>query len=198
MEIRFDGQELRIKGDVKKLVTVPFEARAVLSPTPRGELRVHVLEFRAAGVVTKGFLDLLGIRLDQLAAPRHQPSFRIDGDDLVVPLRSLFPPPLVSAQLTEVHIKGDELLETLGHPHSLAAPPQAAANFLYFRGGRMHFGKMTMEDVDLELIDQHPEDNFDFSLDRYLEQIGAGYTRLRPDLGLIAYAQDYRALPPRR
>ncbi len=198
IEIRFAGQELQIKGEVRKLVPMPFEARAVLSPTSQGELRVHVIEFRAAGLVTKSFLDLLGIKLDMLAAPRRQPSFRIDGDDLVVPMRSLFPPPLITAQLTAVRIEGDELVETLGRPRPLAPPPQAAPNYLYFRGGRMHFGKITMDDVDLELIDKHPQDNFDFSMDRYLEQIGAGYTRLTPDLGLIAYAEDYRSLPPRR
>ena len=197
VSVRFDGQSAIIQGEVRKLVPMPFEARAVLSPTPAGELRVHVLEFRAAGVVTKGFLDFLGIRLDKLAAPRQAQSFRIDGDDLIVPMRSLFPPPLLSAQLTAVRIEGNWLIETLGRPHALPAPPQPAPNYVYFRGGRMHFGKMTMEDVDLELIDKRSLDNFDFSLDRYLDQIGAGYTRLRPNLGLTAYAEDYRSLPPK-
>ena len=195
--VRFDGQTLLIKGEVRKLLAVPFEARAVLSPTRQGELRVHVVEFRVAGVLTKGFFDLVGIKLDKVAEPRQRSAFRIEGDDLIVPLRSLFPPPLLTAQLTEVHIDGDSLVETLGRPRPLATPPQPAPNYVYFRGGRLRFGKMTMDDVDLELIDKHPSDNFDFSLDRYTEQISAGYTRLRPDLGLIAYAEDYRDLPPR-
>ena len=72
VELTFEGQTVRIKGTVRKLLPVPFEARATLSPTAAGDLRVHVIEFRAAGVVTKGFLDLLGIKLDQLAEPPPQ------------------------------------------------------------------------------------------------------------------------------
>jgi hypothetical protein len=196
--ISFAGQTMHIEGTVKKLLPVDFTATVALSPTPRGDLRVRVIEFRAAGIVTKGVLDFLGIRLEKLAEPRRSSSFSIEGDDLIVPMHSLFPPPLVNARLTVARIEGDTLYQELGQPKPLAMPPQSARNYLYFHGGRLQFGKLTMENVDLELIDKHQEDRFDFSLDRYLEQIGAGYARISPDLGIIAYAEDYRSLRPKR
>ena len=114
-----------------------------------------------------------------------------------MPVHVLFPPPLIFARLTAARIEGDSLVEVLGHAHPLAVPPQPARNYILFLGGRMHFGKVTMDDVDLELIDNHPADNLDFSLDRYLDQIAAGYARMRPNLGVTAYIEDYRALPSR-
>ena len=35
----------------------------------------------------------------------------------------------------------------------------------------MKFGKLTMEDVDLELVDKDPSNAFDFSLDHYQQQL---------------------------
>ncbi len=193
--ITFEGQNMRVKGTVKKLLPVEFTATVAVAPTAKGDLRVHVVEFRAAGVLTKSFLDFLGMRLDKVAEPRRQSSFSVEGDDLIVPMHSLFPPPLVNARLTVARIEGDTLYEELGQPGPLPRPPQYARNYLYFHGGRLQFGKITMDDVNLELIDKHPQDRFDFSLDRYLEQISGGYARISRDFGIIAYAEDLRSLP---
>jgi len=47
-----------------------------------------------------------------------------------------------------------------------------------------------MSDADLELIDLDPGDPFDFSVDRYKDQLVAGYTKMTQPGGLCVYMPD--------
>ena len=49
-----------------------------------------------------------------------------------------------------------------GRPTALTLPSPAARNYVYFGGGSITFGKLTMRDADLQLIDADPRDPFDF------------------------------------
>jgi hypothetical protein len=51
-----------------------------------------------------------------------------------------------------------------------------------------------MEPTDLVMIDMDPQDPFDFYLEHYVEQLGAGYTKTAPQLGLRVYVKDYNKL----
>ena len=68
---------------------------------------------------------------------------------------------------------------------------------MYYRGGVLRFGKLTMTDTDLELIDANPRDSFDFFQDRYNDQLVAGYSKNTPQHGLKVYMPDYKSLRPR-
>jgi len=48
---------------------------------------------------------------------------------------------------------------------------------MYFRGGRLRFGKLTMQDTDLMLVDAAPADPFRFNLAEYARQLVAGYSK---------------------
>jgi hypothetical protein len=74
----------------------------------------------------------------------------------------------------------------------LTPPDAKARNFMYYRGGVLRFGKLTMDDTDLEIIDADPRDPFDFFLDRYNLQLTAGYSRNTPSHGLIVFMPDFR------
>ena len=78
----------------------------------------------------------------------------------------------------------------------MIVPDREAANYMYYRGGVLRFGKLTMHDADLFIVDASPEDPFDFFLQRYVRQLVAGTSRTTPDLGLIVVMPDYRKLPP--
>jgi hypothetical protein len=67
-----------------------------------------------------------------------------------------------------------------------------------YRGSDLRFGKLTMNDADLILIDMDPRDPFDFYLDHYTEQLVAGYTKTTPDFGLRVYVRDYNKLPHKK
>jgi len=44
-----------------------------------------------------------------------------------------------------------------------------------------------MLDAEMQIVDSHPAGWFDFSLDRYKDQLVAGYSRTLSDLGLEVY-----------
>jgi hypothetical protein len=51
-----------------------------------------------------------------------------------------------------------------------------------------------MTDTDLELVDDDPGDPFDFSVDRWNEQLVAGYSKTTADRGLRAHMPDFNDL----
>ncbi len=73
-------------------------------------------------------------------------------------------------------------------------PPEDVPNYMYFRGGTLRFGKLYMVHADMEILDARPSDPFEFSLDRYNEQLVAGYSRNTEDHGLLVTMPDLNAL----
>jgi hypothetical protein len=63
-----------------------------------------------------------------------------------------------------------------------------------YRGAQLRFGKLTMGDTDLVLIDMDPRDPLDFYLDHYKDQLVAGYSRTTPQFGLRVFIPDFNKL----
>lgn len=190
--VTFVGNMVQVKGSLHKGVDIPFEGKAGVSLADSSDIRLRFTELKAAGVLKKGLLDFLGIKLSTVAQPGKQSRFHIEGDDIIMPITALFPPPRIYGKLTSVRIEGDSLVQVFGPANAVMKPPPTPAkNYIYFHGGRMKFGKLTMEDVDLELVDQDPSNFFDFSLDHYYQQLAAGYSKSLPSLGLLVYVPDY-------
>jgi hypothetical protein len=63
-----------------------------------------------------------------------------------------------------------------------------------FQNNRLRFGKLTMDDTNLTLIDMDPADPMDFFLDHYKEQLVAGYTKIAPNFQLRVFMKDYDKL----
>jgi hypothetical protein len=193
--VTFVGDHIFIKGDLHKILDIPFEGEGSVGLADDTDIRMHFTQLKVAGVLKKGVLDALGVKLSSVAQPRKPSRFYIEGDDIILPINALFPPPRIVGKLTSVSIKGDNLVQVFGPPDvKIPQPPTAAANFLYFRGGRMKFGKITMDDVDLELVDKDTGAGFDFSLDHYAEQLEGGYSKSLPSGGLVAFMPDYSTI----
>ena len=73
---------------------------------------------------------------------------------------------------------------------TLAPPDARARNYMYYRGGVLKFGKLTMEDTDLLLVDANQKNPFAFSPAEYNRQLVAGYSKNTPSHGLIVYMPD--------
>jgi hypothetical protein len=196
--VSFDGDKVMVKGQLHKGIDVPFEGKAAVAIADDSDVRLHFTELKVAGILKKGFLDALGIKLSSVAQPGKQSRFHMEGDDIILPIAALFPPPRIAGKLTSVRIDGDALVQVFGPADAtLRQPPEPAKNYIYFQGGRMKFGKLTMEDVDLELVDKEESNLFDFSLDHYYQQLEAGYSKLTANQGLVAYVVDYSTLAPK-
>jgi hypothetical protein len=102
------------------------------------------------------------------------------------------PSPKIEGTLQAVRVEQAKMVQVFG-PGRLPPlhPPEPAANYMYYRGGTLRFGKLTMTDADMELIDMNRADPFDFFQERYLVQLVAGYSKNTLTRGLKVYMPDY-------
>ena len=192
VNLTFEDGEVHLSGKLHKLIDLPFTAEASLSVNPNGILRLHFNKITAAGILHKGLLDLLGLNVAALAKPAADHSIRLEKNDVYFPLHALFPAPHFSGHLKSATIVGDELVEIYGNPKPFAPAPLPAEHYIYFRGGIMQFGRLTMQGVDLELLNKRADESFELSLRDLFRQSLPGYLKNMPDRGLVAYVQSFR------
>ena len=192
INITFENGEVHLTGKLHKMIDLPFSAEASLSVNDKGILRLHFNKITAVGILHKGLLDLLGLNVADLARPGADHSIRVEKDDVYFPLHALFPAPHFSGHLRSATIVGDELVEVYGDPRPFAPAPMPAEHYIYFRGGIMQFGRLTMQGVDLELLNKNADESFELSLRDLFRQSLPGYLKNMPDRGLVAYVQSFQ------
>lgn len=193
-----EGNQLKATGTVHKLLDLPFEIKGNLSVAPDGKIRLHPTSIKTAGLPVKGFLHLFGVELDEVIRAREARGLRVDDNDLILDPERMTPPPMIRGKVTAVQIVGDEVILVFGGSKILSeaeiarlANSRSGGNYLYYRGGMVRFGKLTMTNADLKIIDANPKDLFDFSIDHYNQQLVAGYSKTTPRYGLVAHIPDY-------
>jgi hypothetical protein len=190
-----DGR-MRAKGTLQKGVPVPFSMTATVAASPDGLLRLHAEKVKAAGVPVKGLLDLLGLDVASLMKMPPGSGIRAVDDDLLLDTTVMLPPPRMDGKLASASIASGRLRMRMTGPAQPPARPAtlplpSSRNYLYFFGGSIRFGKLTMSDADMELIDADPSTPFDFFPARYEAQLVAGYSRNTPRKGLQVFMPDY-------
>jgi hypothetical protein len=61
---------------------------------------------------------------------------------------------------------------------------------MHYRGNVLRFGRLTMRDTDLRLVDADARDPFEFSPSAYVKQLVAGYSKNAADGSLRVYMPD--------
>jgi hypothetical protein len=190
-----DGK-LKIKGRLHSKGDLPFESEGSLSLTSEGEIRVHTEKLKAGHLPVKGLMDLLGETISKLIDTKKLSGLRAEKDDLLLDTSELFPPPHIHGRLRAITIVGNEVV--LDYGTESAPTLKISGNYMAYHGAQLRFGKLTMSDTDLVLIDMDPQDPFDFYLARYRDQLVAGYTKTTPSFGLRCYFRDYNKLTPKQ
>jgi hypothetical protein len=192
------GSKIKIQGRLHSKGDLPFETEGSLSVTPEGDIRVHAEKVKAAHLPLKGIMDLLGETVAKLIDTRKVRGVRAEKDDLILSPAELFPPPHIQGRLTSIAIRGNEVVQQYGKASTKMNSMKISGNYMAYRGEHLRFGKLTMSDTDLTLIDLDPQDPLDFYLDHYQDQLVAGYTKSTPNYGLRAYFRDYNKLTPKQ
>jgi hypothetical protein len=195
--VSLENDRLRLTGTLQKGVGVPFTAVASVGLSNDGWIRIHPVSLTAAKIVPKRLLDFFGLDLERVLTSRPEPGVRIEHDDLLLNPERLLPPPQVRGRLVKVWIEAGRLYQRFDSGVNVreATPPdRRAPNYMYYYGGTLRFGKLTMVDTDLQLIDADPRNPFDFSPERYNEQLVAGYSRNTPNHGLMVFMPDLSAV----
>ena len=96
-------------------------------------------------------MDLLGIDTANLIGTRKINGVTADKDDLILDPQLLFPAPQIQGQVTNVQIEPGAIRLLFGdHQTEPNSSRCGGHNFMAFRGGSVRFGKLTMDDSDLE------------------------------------------------
>lgn len=67
-------------------------------------------------------------------------------------------------------------------------------NYMLFRGNKVKFGKLIMENTDLAVIDLDAKDPLDWDQESYKEQLVEGYSKTTEQFGLRVYVKDFGKL----
>jgi len=190
-----DKGELRQKGVIDKAVNIPFNVKAGIEATPDGKLRVFTKSVKGFGVPVKPLMKMFSIEMDDLLKVKPGRGVLVRDNDLILDPSVLLPAPSMRGSITNARIEGNAIVQTFGNGvvrH--LSPPPIAKNYIYWRGGSISFGKLTMTATDLELVDTDPKDAFDFSVAHWNDQLVAGYSKTTSARGLKAHVPDYNDL----
>lgn len=203
LRISTDSNLLVQRGVLKKGIHLPFTVKAEVSLTPEGLIRLHPTSIKVLGVGARGLIKFFGLSLEELAKVAPGRGVRIEGNDFLLDPTAVLPPPRVRGRVTALAVKKGRIYQVFGNASRadstrLSRPDSTVANYMYFRGGTLRFGKLTMADADMLIVDDDPSDRFDFSLPGYFSQLVAGTHRTTPSDGLIVYMPDRNDLIARR
>ena len=197
LRVRIEEGKVVQRGTLHKGVSIPFEMWSVPVLQPDGRLRLHPDKLQIFGVNGLKLMRALGLHLDRMMDLSKARGASVKGDDIYLDPLKIIPPPVVVGRLRAVRIEGPLLvMEFATTPAdtifgSYVVPDSGSRNFIYFRGGRLRFGKLTMEDTDLLIHDADERDPFDLYFAEYNKQLVAGHTRNLANYGLRTWMVDY-------
>jgi hypothetical protein len=199
LKVKTENNDLAISGLLVGKGAIPFEAVGTVSLTPEGLIRLHTTKVKALHLPVKGLMDLLGLDTAQLINTKKIQGITADKDDLILDPENILPPPRLHGRLTAIRIQNDAMVLTFGTPGQREQRAQAVStcgrrNFMSFKGGPVRFGKLEMDEADLELFNSGSENSFDFSIDHYKDQLVAGYSKINPRGGLCVHMPEYYSI----
>jgi hypothetical protein len=194
VSLKIEKGRVKIKGKLPSKGDISFETESTLGVTEDGNIRLHAEKIRAMHLPVKGFMDLFGLEIADLVKTGKISGLKAEKDDLILDPKLALPPPHITGRVTSVRLEGENIVQIFGEPRKHRWENVAAQNYMAYRGNRLQFGKLTMNDTDMVLIDANPQDPFDFYLDHYKEQLVAGYTKTTNTFGLRVFMVDYNKL----
>jgi hypothetical protein len=191
LTLSIQGNQIKQVGTLNKGIGIPFEMTGTMSATADGRIRIQPAQVKAAHLPVQGVMKLLGLDMAKLVNTRKTKGVSVEGNDIILDPAQMLPPPQMRGRITAVSIQGDEIIQTFGPRRKLLAGKLSGGNYMAYRGGVLRFGKLTMNDADMQLIDADPSDPFDFFPDHYKDQLVAGYSKTTATGGLLVYMPDY-------
>jgi len=158
LTLSIKGNQIKQTGTLNKGVGIPFEMTGTMSATADGRIRIRPTQVKAAHLPVEGVMKLLGLDVAKLMNTRNTKGVSVEGNDIILDPAQMFPPPKMRGRITAVRIEDDEIIQTFGTARTLQAGKPSVANYMAYRGGVLRFGKLTMNDTDMRLIDADPTD----------------------------------------
>lgn len=190
-----EGDQIKLKGTLHKLVSLPVELLGSITLTPDRRIQLRVNKLSVLKLPLKGLLGGLHISVSDLFQPKNIAGIEVSGNDIYFDTLKLLPPPHIRGQLTKVRVVTPDIEEVYGDAEDILTRVEQWRNFLRLSDGTLDFGKLTMRHVDLIMVDLSDDAWFDLDLNNYQNQLVNGYTRMTPQAGLQIFMPDLDSLP---
>lgn len=193
LHVETAGKQLKQSGIIHKVIDIPFTMWADVSAS-NGMIRIHPTKIDICGLNGLGLLKAVGMTLEKMLKMPKERGLSAQKNDMILDPNLALPPPKVELKLVEVHVEGDELIQVFDaglHLPELKLPHPEEKNTMYYKGGTLRMGKLLMVDADMQVVDADPSDPFDFFIDRYNDQLIAGFTRNQSNYGLLVFMRDF-------
>ncbi|HET9791333.1 MAG TPA: hypothetical protein VFR08_08525 [Candidatus Angelobacter sp.] len=197
VSITLENNLMKVKGKLHNKADISFETDSSVSVTADGKIRLHAEKIRALHLPAKGLMDLFGVEIADLIKNGKVSGVTAEKDDLIIDPEKVFPPPKIQGRVSAVQLSNGNIVLTFGSWREYQWARVDAKNYMWYHGNRLQFGKLTMHDTDLLLVDPDPRDPFDFDLGHYKEQLMAGYSKTTATFGLRTTMVDYNKLKSR-
>jgi hypothetical protein len=191
------GNQISVHGTIHKLgIPLPVGLDGTLSPAPDGRIHLHVDRLSVLKLPVKGLLGNFHVSTADLMGKTSVAGVEASQNDLYFDTQKLLPAPHIHGSLTRVRVMNPDIEVMYGDAQNDAARTEQWHNFLALKGGTVDFGKLTMHNVDLIMIDASKDAWFDLDLVNYQAQLVNGYTRMTPQAGLEIFMPDLDELSP--
>ena len=199
ISISTSGTQIVQKGTLHKVFPMPFGIRANLSVMPDGRIRIRPTRTEILGLHVDRLMQGLGLALDEVINLKQAKGASVSGNDIYLDPTRILPPPAIEGRVTGVRVEGGQVVQTFGNPATMTLrpiPDTTARNYMFYRGGTLRFGKLTMTDAEMQISDLDPADAFQFDIDRYQTQLIAGYSKTLASGGLSVWMPDVSGTAP--
>lgn len=186
---------LRITGEMQRGGWVPIVLRGTLSMRNASEMAFHAEHVEVAGVGADKLMQAAHVKMADLLKV-DTPVARLDGDDVVMQVAKLTPPPALNMTIERIAIHPDGVRFTLDD-HTLKDivwPASMPARGLLIEGGDVKFMRSMPMNIDMAITPLDANAPFVLDLYRYREQMAAGYLTFDEAGALTVHLPSYAAL----
>ncbi|MBR8059305.1 hypothetical protein [Burkholderia dolosa] len=170
---------IHLRGEMQRDGWVPFSLTGTLAIRDGNQLVFHPTGVRVSGLDAQPVMRAANVKMVDLLRI-ETPIARLVGDDLVMSVDKLMPPPRLKIAIAALRVTPAGLDLTLddGTRAGFAMPANAPQQAMYIRGGDVKFMRSMPMNADILIgpVDSTKRDErFVFDLYHYRDQVSAGY-----------------------
>ncbi len=170
---------IHLQGEMQRNGWVPFSLTGRLDIVDRTKLVFRPVSIRVSGINANPVMRAANVKMSDLLKI-DTPIARLTGDDLVLDIGKLMPPPRLNITITALRITpgGVDLSLDDGSRAGFALPDSAPKQAMYIRGGDVKFMRSMPMNANLvigPMRDASANEPFVLDLYHYRDQVSAGY-----------------------
>ncbi|WGS48804.1 hypothetical protein LFL96_13580 [Paraburkholderia sp. D15] len=190
-----DGGSLRITGEMHRETWVPIVLSGSLSMRNASELVFHADHVEVAGVGADKLMQAAHVKMADLLKV-DTPIARLDGDDVVMQVAKLTPPPALRMTISRIDTSAAGVRFTLDDRTvpRIDWPATMPARGMLVQGGDVKFMRSMPMNIDMAITPLDANAPFVLDLYHYRDQMASGYLTFDESGALDAHLPSYATL----